>query len=240
MLGRHCRWEMRPRCGRGPTVARCHPPFAGPIPRRSPAARCHLPLSPHLPIAYPTPMPTARSMSSHFQGPTPASEQHPQAGAAGRLRVRPLLGRLCRLALPPCLCGCDLFPFVDFGPFSAEALGPRSARALADTTCSPLSTFPTPPSGAVRPPASQCLADTVRLPLSTCPARLNPKLRRAPPGTGRPEIRAHTIPIKSNRPPALPVDTRAAVLLPSHAHIDQTQRRGVVAGDRELAPERRG
>ncbi len=75
-----------------------------------------------------------------------------------------------------------LFPFVHFGPSFTEALGLRSACALADTACFPLSTFPTPPSGAVRPPSGQCLAATTCLPLSTCPARLKPKLRRVAPG----------------------------------------------------------
>ncbi len=96
---------------------------------------------------------------------------------------------------------CALFPFVGFGPSFTEALGLRSARALADTTCPPLSTFPTPPSGAVRPPTGQCLAATVRLPLSTCPGPLKPKLHRAPPGTGRPEKTRRTIQSNSNRRP---------------------------------------
>ena len=94
---------------------------------------------------------------------------------------------------------CALFPFVGFGPSFTEALGLRSARALADTTCPPLSTFPTPPSGAVRPPTGQCLAATVRLPLSTCPGPLKPKLHRVPPGTGRPEKTRRTIQSNSNR-----------------------------------------
>ena len=107
-----------------------------------------------------------RKVQSHFNGPI--SRRSP---AAARCRCR---------ASPA------LFPFVDFGPSFTEALGLRSARALADTTCSPLSTFPTPPRGAVRPPSGQCLADTTCLPLSTCPSRLNPKLRRvAPGGTSR-------------------------------------------------------
>ena len=78
---------------------------------------------------------------------------------------------------------CALFPFVGFGPYFTEALRLRSARALADTTCPPFSTVSTPPSGALGPPSRPCLADTVRFPLSTCPSRLNPKLRRAAPGT---------------------------------------------------------
>ena len=84
------------------------------------------------------------------------------------------------LALP----GYNLFPFVGFGPSCTEALGLRSARALADTTCSPFSTVSTPPSGALGPSSTPCLADTTRLPLSTCPPRLNPKLRGVPPSSG--------------------------------------------------------
>ncbi len=117
-----------------------------------------------------------------------------------------MLGRHCRraggpnqrrnadpslpLAAAAARCGCRacpaLFPFVDFGPSFTQALGLRSARALPDTTCSPLSTLPTPPSGAVRPPSGQCLADTTCLPLSTCPDPLKPRLHRVAPGrTGR-------------------------------------------------------
>ena len=169
---------------------------------------------------------------------SPASAQRRHAKTAGRLWVQglPCQGVGAGLALPRCGCrACPaLFPFVDFGPSFTEALGLRSARALADTTCSPLSIFPTPSNRGRQPPSRPCLADTVRLPLSTCPSRLNPKLRRAAPGTGRPEKRAHTIPIKSNRPLPCrrklrvqglpwPVDTLPAGLLPSHAHIDQTQ-----------------
>ena len=44
-----------------------------------------------------------------------------------------------------------LFPFVDFGPFSAEALGPRSARALPDTTCPLFRPFQHPPAGPSAP-----------------------------------------------------------------------------------------
>ena len=112
-----------------------------------------------------------------LQRPNPPPGPNPQAKAAGRLVS------LCR------------FPAI-----SAQALGLRSARALPDTTCLPFSTVSTPPSGALGPSSRPCLADTTCLPLSTCPTRLNPKLRRPLPGTGRPEIRAHTIPIKSNRP----------------------------------------
>ena len=96
----------------------------------------------------------------------------------------------CRPNPPPAAarCGCRacpaLFPFVDFGPSCTEALGLRSARALADTTCSPFSTVSTPPSGALGPSSTPCLADTTRLPLSTCPPRLNPKLRGVPPSSG--------------------------------------------------------
>ena len=103
-----------------------------------------------------------RKVQSHFNGPI--SRRSPAAARCG------------------CRASPALFPFVDFGPSFTEALGLRSARALADTTCSPLSTFPTPPRGAVRPPSGQCLADTTCLPLSTCPSRLNPKLRRVAPG----------------------------------------------------------
>ena len=98
------------------------------------------------------------------------------------------------LALP----GCNLFPFVDFSPFSTQAVGPRSARALVDTTCSSLSTFSTPPSGALGLPSGPCLAATTCLPLSTCPSRLKPKLRRVPPGTEEPEKTRATIQFKSN------------------------------------------
>ena len=95
---------------------------------------------------------------------------------------------------------CALFPFVGFSPSFTGAVGPHSARALADTACLPLSTFPTPPSGALGPPSGQCLADTTCPPLSTCPSRLKPKLHRVPPGTGRPENYAHTIPLNQIAP----------------------------------------
>ena len=96
-------------------------------------------------------------------------------------------------------CPPALFPFVDFGPYFTEAVGPRSARALADTTCPPFSTVSTPPSGALGPPSRPCLADTVRFPLSTCPSRLNPKLRRAAPGTEEPEKTRSTIQSKTDQ-----------------------------------------
>ena len=127
-------------------------------------------------------------------GPTNVATQHPLPGEGAGLAPKDdhrmlrshFNGPIPRRSPAAARCGCRacpaLFPFVDFGPSFTEALGLRSARALADTTCSPLSTFPTPPSGAVRPPSRQCLADTTCLPLSTCPSRLNPKLRRVAPG----------------------------------------------------------
>ncbi len=131
----------------------------------------------------PAPKEDHHKVQSHFNGPISRRAQIP---------------KLKRLAA--------LFPFVDFGPFSAEALGPRSARALPDTTCPPFSTVSTPPSGALGPSSGPCLADTTRLPLSTCPSRLNPKLRRPLPGTGRPEKRSaqfkaiHTHPYAHRHP----------------------------------------
>ena len=141
---------------------------------------CHLPLSPHSSIPYPTPMYT-HTLPAAIVLPTQAGEPRrfppPIAAVAQRrkLRVQSLPRR--RPGARPAL-----FPFVHFGPSFTQALGLRSARALADTTCFPLSTFPTPPSGAVRPPSGQCLAATTCLPLSTCPARLKPKLCRVAPG----------------------------------------------------------
>ena len=121
---------------------------------------------PSLPLA-PAPKEDHHKVQSHFNGPISRRAQIP---------------KLKRLAA--------LFPFVDFGPFSAQALVPRSARALPDTTCPPFSTVSTPPSGALGPSSGPCLADTTCLPLSTCPSRLNPNLRRLLPGTGRPEKRS--------------------------------------------------
>ena len=174
-----------------------------PVPACSPAC-CHPPLSPYPSTPYPVPMNTHTPPTAPH---LPPRSPRPQAEGA------PLLGRLCRLALPPCPpqgVGAGLaalFPFVDFGPFSTEAVGPRLARALADTTCCPFPTVSTPLSGALGPSSAPCLADTTYLPLSTCPSRLNPKLRRVPPGTGRTENCAHTIPLKSN-PPAEGVGLR--------------------------------
>ena len=67
-------------------------------------------------------------------GPTNARNAGPSlplAAAAARCGCRACPGEGRGLALP----GCNLFPFVDFSPFSTQAVGPRSARALSDTTC---------------------------------------------------------------------------------------------------------
>ena len=219
MLGRHCRWAGGPTQDRSVGLRSLPPPTTGPTkdqtalqPNRRKLGQlcwCHplLPLTPSIP--YPTPMHTCTrpTISSLLRRKGPRSRLQQRTSRPQR---GPMLGRHCRragglnqrrnadpslpLAAAAARCGCRacpaLFPFVDFAPFFTQALGLRSARALADTTCSPLSTFPTPPSGALRPPSGPCLADTVRLPLSTCPSRLNPKLRRVCPGrTGR-KIRA--------------------------------------------------
>ena len=95
-----------------------------------------------------------------------------------------------------------LFPFVDFTPFFTGADGPRSARALADTTCPPFSTVSTPPSGALGPSSGPCLADTTCLPLSTCPSRCKPKLERVSSGTEEGKRRAAQFKaIQTARPP---------------------------------------
>ena len=96
-----------------------------------------------------------------------------------------------------------LFPFVDFAPFFTGAAGPRSARALADTTCPPFSTVSTPPSGALGPSSGPCLADTTCPPLSTCPSRLKPKLESVSSGTEEGKKMRSTIQSNSDRPPAL-------------------------------------
>ncbi len=126
----------------------------------------------------------------------PVIKKPPGRGRAGEARAAVPPGgwaqptSQCRPNPPPAAarCACRacpaLFPFVHFGPSFTEALGLRSARALADTTCSPLSTFPTPSNRSGQPPSRPYLGDRVRLPLSTCPARLNPKLHRVSPGSG--------------------------------------------------------
>ena len=92
----------------------------------------------------------------------------------------------CRPKSPPGPCPC----LVSLCRFRAIfRRGPRPTFGPRPTY-SPFSTVSTPPSGALGPSSGPCLADTTRLPLSTCPSRLNPKLRRPLPGTGRPEKRS--------------------------------------------------
>ena len=143
--------------------ARCSSHFNGPIPRRSPAAaKVWVQGLPQ------RTSPARCSSTSTAQSPT--------------------------VALPPQRCGCRacpaLFPFVDFTPFFTGADGPRSARALSDTTCPSFSTVSTPPSGPLGPSSGPCLSDTTCLPLSTCPSRLKPKLESVSSGTEEGKKRA--------------------------------------------------
>ena len=112
--------------------------------------------------AMPSPTSTAQS---------PAVAHRPQGVGAG-------------LALP------SLLPFVGFGPLFAQAVGPRSARALPDTVCSHFSAISTPPAGPLGPHRARAWQLRLCLLLSTCPSRLNPKLRRDLPGTGSRKKRA--------------------------------------------------
>ena len=101
-----------------------------------PGATSPYPLGPPSPTLPPCPPARAR----------PPHTSRPRRSPTHKLRAGPLLGRLA--ACPA------LFLFVSFGPSFTRALGPRSTRALADTTCSPLSIaghFPPRPSASVRP-----------------------------------------------------------------------------------------
>ena len=146
------------------------------------------------------PYPPVPSSTSPIPPPSPTLSPHAHPPPASTLLPRPIspTPQAEGAGLAP---ACDLSPFVHFGPSFTEALGLRSARALADTTCPPFSTVSTPPSGALGPSSGPCLADTTRLLLSTCRSRLKPKLRRVPPGTGPPQKTRRTIQCNSNPPP---------------------------------------
>ena len=146
------------------------------------------------------PYPPVPSSTSPIPPPSPTLSPHAHPPPASTLLPRPIspTPQAEGAGLAP---ACDLSPFVHFGQFFTQAIGLHSARALPDTTCSPLSTLPAPPKPAPSNPSRPCLADTVRFPLSTCPASLKPKLRRVPPGTGRPEKVRRTIQSNSNPPP---------------------------------------
>ena len=116
--------------------------------------------------------------------PTQASPCRLQAEGAG-------------LALP----GYNLFPFVHFGPSCTEALGLRSARALADTTCSPFSTVSTTPSSrGPRPLIHPVPGRYDSSPFVDLSAAPQSQAARRPSRQRQPEKRVQTIQCKSTPP----------------------------------------
>ena len=173
-----------------PTTTSCHPPSKNQTPALGPAspsksgdAAATSPYPPHTPPS-PTLPPCTRTRarpqsytSSAGRGTSRTAVPHSRRGRCSPTPQAEGAG----LALPRCGCrACPaLFPFVDFGPSFTEALDLRSARALSDTTCPPLSDrFRHPPAGPSGPSSGPCLADTTCPPLSTCPVA--PQSQAAP------------------------------------------------------------
>ena len=90
------------------------------------------------------PYPPVPSSTSPIPPPPPTLSPHAHPPPASTLLPRPIspTPQAEGAGLAP---ACDLSPFVHFGQFFTQAIGLHSARALPDTTCSPLSTLPAPP-----------------------------------------------------------------------------------------------
>ena len=150
-----------------------------PLPRPLPC--CHRPLPSHPP--HPLPYPHAHR--PHARPARPELVEGPKPSPYP-CRRKVWVQSLPRRRPGACPARLPCFPLSVSGhipprPSASVRLAPWQIRLSSF-----FSTVSTPPSGALGPSSGPCLADTTCLPLSTCPSRLNPKLRRAAPGTDRP------------------------------------------------------
>ena len=156
---------------------------------------CHLPLPPHPPHPLPYPYAHPHARAAH---PEPVEGRERRADAPRRSTTPHAEG--AGLALPRCGCrACPaLFPFVDFAPFSTEAVGARSARAWQIRLVPLCRHFRRPHPGRRRPvrvvPGRYDLSPFVDLSVAPQTQSAPRFSRHGPPEKARSTIQCNSIP----------------------------------------------